>query len=86
VPVLDVTGLVALESAIAKLQARKSLVILSGVQQQPAGVLARSGLKPAPRKLLFARSMQEAADLARSFLTPTSGNPTVTPAPRPQAG
>jgi SulP family sulfate permease len=65
VPVLDITGLVALESAIARLHHRKALVILSGVQPQPARVLARSALKAAPGKLQFAISMQEAADQAR---------------------
>jgi SulP family sulfate permease len=86
VPVLDVTGLVALESAVANLQARKSVVILAGVQPQPARLLARSRLRPTPGKLLFAKTMQEAVELARASLTPTSEHPIVTPAPRPRAG
>jgi SulP family sulfate permease len=61
VPVLDVTGLVALESAISKVQSRKTLVILSGVQAQPRRVLERAGLTAVPGKLQFATSMQEAA-------------------------
>src|SRR4029077_19953695 len=77
VPVLDVTGLVALESAIAKLQSRKTLVILSGVQAQPRGVLARAGLSATPGKLQFATSMHEAAQQARVVLTPTSETPVV---------
>ena len=79
VPVLDVTGLVALESAISKLQSRKALVILSGVQAQPRGVLERAGLTATPGKLQFATSMQEAAQQARVVLTPTSETPAVQP-------
>jgi len=66
VPVLDVTGLVALESA-------------SGVQAQPRRVLERSGLTSTPGKLQFAVSMQEAAQQARVVLTPTSETPVVQP-------
>jgi SulP family sulfate permease len=77
VPVLDVTGLVALESALSKLQSRKTLVILSAVQAQPQGVLARAGLTATPGKLQFAASMQEAAQQARAVLTPTSETPVV---------
>jgi sulfate permease, SulP family len=79
VPVLDVTGLVALESAISKLQSQKALVILSGVQPQPTRVLERAGLTPRPGKLQFATSMQEAAQQARVILTPTSETPVVQP-------
>jgi sulfate permease, SulP family len=85
VPVLDVTGLVALESAVANLQARKSVVILAGVQPQPARLLARSRLRPTPGKLLFARTMQEATEQARASLTPTSEHPIITPPPQPRA-
>jgi len=80
VPVLDVTGLVALESAISKLQSQKALVILSGVQAQPMRVLERAGLTSKPGKLQFASSMQEAAQQARVVLTPTSETPVVQPA------
>ena len=79
VPVLDVTGLVALESAISKLRSRKALVILSGVQAQPRRVLERAGLTATPGRLQFATSMQEAAQQARVVLTPTSETPAVEP-------
>ncbi|HEY1908073.1 MAG TPA: STAS domain-containing protein, partial [Myxococcaceae bacterium] len=85
VPVLDVTGLVALESAISKLQAAKALVILSGVQTQPMRVLERAGLVTIPGRLQFASSMQEAAQQARAVLTPTSETPVVPPAGAPSA-
>ena len=76
-PVLDVTGLVALESAISKLG--KSLIILSGVQPQPRRVLERAGLSARPGRLQFAASMQEAAEQARSVLTPTAEVPVIQP-------
>jgi len=81
VPVLDVTGLVALESAIARLHKRKALVILAGVQQQPSRVLARSALQAAPGKLQFAGSMQEAADQARAVITPSAELRAITAVP-----
>ena len=80
VPVLDVTGLVALESAISKLHKGKALVILSGVQPQPMRVLERAGLGTSPGRLQFASSMQEAAQQARVVLTPTSETPVAQPA------
>ena len=76
-PVLDVTGLVALESAISKLG--KSLIILSGVQPQPRRVLERAGLSARPGRLQFATSMQEAAEQARAVLTPTAEVPVIQP-------
>ena len=73
-------GLVALESAITKLQSQKARVVLSGVQTQPMRVLERAGLTSMPGTLQFASSMQEAAQQARLVLTPTSETPVVQPA------
>jgi SulP family sulfate permease len=42
VPTMDSTGLVALESALDRLRANKCLAIISGLREQPAGVLSRS--------------------------------------------
>jgi SulP family sulfate permease len=44
VPVMDATGLVALESAIAMLSKRGCATILTGLQAQPAGLIARAAL------------------------------------------
>ena len=51
VPVMDATGLVALESAIATLTRRGCLTILTGLQPQPAGLVARAGFKQRPWRL-----------------------------------
>jgi SulP family sulfate permease len=44
VPVLDATGLVALESALARLRASRCSAILCGLLPQPAAALERAGL------------------------------------------
>ncbi len=51
VPVMDATGLVALESAIATLTGRGCLTILTGLQPQPAGLVARAGFQQRPWRL-----------------------------------
>jgi SulP family sulfate permease len=44
VPVMDVTGLVALESAIERLRRMKVFVALTGVQPQPREILGKAGI------------------------------------------
>lgn len=51
VPVMDATGLVALESAIATLSHRGCLTILTGLQRQPAALIARAGFNGRPWRL-----------------------------------
>jgi SulP family sulfate permease len=46
VPVMDATGLVALETMLAKLKRSGLKVILAGVNPQPAEVLERAGIRP----------------------------------------
>jgi len=65
VPAMDATGLVGLESALARLHRMRVLVILAGVQAQPAQVLARAGLRDEDGKLVIRESFEEAIDLAR---------------------
>jgi SulP family sulfate permease len=66
VPAMDATGLVGLESAIERLQALNVFVILSGVQRQPLGVLARSGIKSRRRShLAIYSTFDRAAEVAR---------------------
>ena len=65
VPTMDVTGLVALETAIRKLQTAGALVVLADVQSQPAEVLARAGLRRDPGRLSICRTLSEAEMLVR---------------------
>jgi sulfate permease, SulP family len=53
VPVMDATGLVALESAIAALTKAGSVAVLIGLQEQPAALLERAGIKHRPWRLLI---------------------------------
>jgi SulP family sulfate permease len=64
VPVMDVTGLVALESVIQKARRSKTLLILSGVQDQPMELMAKSGVKSESGRLAFCFDLEQAAMLA----------------------
>jgi SulP family sulfate permease len=63
VPVMDVTGLVALETAIERLNAKGLFVALAGVQPQPAKLLERSELVNTPGKIVLCRTLDEAIEL-----------------------
>jgi sulfate permease, SulP family len=72
VPVMDYTALVALESAIQKLHKRDVLVVLAGVQPQPARVFAKAGMQAVPGKLLLCKTLAEGVAKTREqFGTPT---------------
>jgi SulP family sulfate permease len=67
VPVMDVTGLVAFETAVARLQKMGAIVFLAGVQEQPRSVLSRGGIVEMPGKLKFVETVEEAVVLAREL-------------------
>jgi SulP family sulfate permease len=75
VPTIDMTGLVALESTIRKLQNAGALVVLAGVQPQPARVLAKAGIRRDPGKLSLCQSLEEAEMLVRLVLPERSAQP-----------
>jgi SulP family sulfate permease len=79
VPVLDMTGLVALESAILRLNKAKKKVVLAGVQDQPRESMERGHIKPRRDELAICLQMDEAVDVARKFLERV-------PQPSPAAG
>lgn len=64
VPVMDVSGLVALETAIASLQKHGLHVILAGLQPQPLGVLERAGVRAEPGRLSLTTTLIEGVLLA----------------------
>ena len=82
VPAMDVTGLVALESALARLQAAGVFVVLAGARRQPEHVLRRAGIQPVPGRLALCPDMQSAAALVRRPEPPASP---AAPAPAPEA-
>jgi SulP family sulfate permease len=69
VPAMDVTGLVALESALARLRQQKVLAVLAGAQPQPAQVLRKAGVHEEPGALVFSESPDAAAALALQHLS-----------------
>jgi SulP family sulfate permease len=67
VSVIDATGLVALESALDRLQGNRILVILSGPLPKPESVFDKRSLEAHHRNVLFARSIDEAVTIARDL-------------------
>lgn len=67
VPAIDVTGLVALESSLAKLQKRGAMVVLAGVAPVVKKSLDKAGLVDAPGKLAVRNTVEEAIELSKSL-------------------
>ncbi len=63
VPAMDATGLVGLESALARLDGTDTSVMLAGVQAQPAKLIERAGLQEAHAVRMF-DSVDAAIDAA----------------------
>ncbi|HEY1693629.1 MAG TPA: C4-dicarboxylic acid transporter DauA [Polyangiaceae bacterium] len=77
VPVIDATGLVALESAIDRLRAARKLVVIAGPLPEPRSVFERANLEVAHEHVFVADSLDEAIRLARDLvlLSPEEGRP-----------
>jgi SulP family sulfate permease len=70
VPAIDATGLVVLEESVERLAKRGVLVVLAGLQAQPARALAKAGLAPEEGRLVFAASRELALGIARARAAP----------------
>ena len=68
VPIMDATGLVALESAIAALSKRGCVTILCGLQKQPQGLIERAGLDKRGWKLFIRSDTRTAVEKAQALL------------------
>ncbi|HAS52437.1 MAG TPA: C4-dicarboxylic acid transporter DauA [Gammaproteobacteria bacterium] len=68
VTVMDVSGLVALDSAIERLLDNDVLVAVAGVHGQPALLMRRAGLRNIPGKLLLSASLPQALMRVRRYL------------------
>jgi SulP family sulfate permease len=68
VPVMDATGLVALESALDDLAAAGLLAIITGLQVQPRLVLAKAGLTEVADRRLIRDDIASAVLEAQSYL------------------
>jgi len=80
VPAMDVTGLVALESSLDRLQRLGVFVVLAGARPQPARVLARAGIAAVPGRLALVRDLQAASELVRAPAPDAGGRPAPSPA------
>jgi SulP family sulfate permease len=65
VPAMDATGLVALQSLVARMNDRGVKVILAGVQPQPLRTFARAGWRNRKGRLRIFRSLERGVSLAR---------------------
>jgi SulP family sulfate permease len=65
VPMIDITGLVALESAIAKLQAGGSLVVLAGVKGHLAQAIGKSRIPHLPQHVSIHPTLSSAEAFVR---------------------
>jgi sulfate permease, SulP family len=67
VPIVDATGLVALDSTVGKLRAAGIVVVLAGVQPQPLRALAKAGWRNVPGSLAIGRDRAQALAVARAY-------------------
>lgn len=72
VPSIDATGLVALESALKRLQGTKTQVVLSGPLPQPRQVFERADLPGHYAHVRFAADLAAGVALARKLAEPTT--------------
>ncbi|MEW6774707.1 MAG: C4-dicarboxylic acid transporter DauA [Bdellovibrionota bacterium] len=75
VPAMDVTGLVALESALAEIKKRNCLAILSGLQAQPLRVLKKADIQSRNGTLAIAENIEAALARAEEHLAQASEVP-----------
>jgi SulP family sulfate permease len=70
VPAMDMSALVALESALLRLRQQGVITLIAGARPQPLSVLQRAGIRDEPGKLQFCASLEEAvraaAEITRS--------------------
>jgi SulP family sulfate permease len=85
VQVMDATGLVALESALAPLRKHRCLAVLSGVQAQPRALLAKAHLDESA-DLCFSANAAEAMTIAAAHLAAARPDRLPTPSGSPAHG
>lgn len=74
VPIMDATGLVALESALERMEKNDTLVILVGAQPQPKKLLEKAHIQPEPGVIEFVDRMRDAIDFAHRHMGSTIPN------------
>jgi SulP family sulfate permease len=74
VPAVDATGLLNLQSLVARLNTAGIKVILAGVQPQPMRTFARAGWRMRKGRLRIFRSFERGIDLARATVGGNGGH------------
>lgn len=80
VPAMDITGLVALEGVIDTLARDRRYLVLAALRPQPAELLDRAGIHPAPGRIAFCDDIPTAVEEVERYL---SVNPDPHPRRRP---
>jgi SulP family sulfate permease len=75
VPIIDATGLVALDSTVGKLRDAGVVVVLAGVQPQPLRALAKAHWRNVPGSLAIGRQFDKALEVARAYATGSAEAP-----------
>jgi sulfate permease, SulP family len=84
VPVMDATGLVALETILDRLHRSNRKVILCALQPEVRQLFARAGIKRIPGRFAFAPDLETAVSMAilhDARFTPAVGTPTASVTP-----
>lgn len=68
VPVMDATGIVALETILDRLHRSGRKVIIAGLPSEPAEMLARAGIKRQPGRLAFSPELETGISMAILYL------------------
>ena len=76
VPVIDATGLVALESAIERLRIATKLVVIAGPLPEPRSVFDKANLEVAHEHVFLADSLESGVQLARDLVLLSPERPT----------
>src|SRR5436305_15243002 len=82
VPVIDATGLVALESALERLRRARKFVIIARPLPEPRRIFEKAELEATLNHVIFAADLEQAHDIAIDLLTL---NPDCGAAPTPAA-
>jgi SulP family sulfate permease len=75
VPAMDITGLVALESALLRLRQQGVLTLITGLRPQPEGVLRKAGVQEEPGRVQFCATLDEAAQAAAAHVSAAAPAP-----------
>ena len=74
VPIIDATGLVALESALAQLRMAKKLVVIAGPLPEPRRVFEKANLEVSHDHVFFAETLEQGLELAQELLVRVPGS------------